>query len=65
MADISCKVTREETVVSVYTAKGEEVVANAGIEAEKIQELPASPLANRAKEWQEKQFSALKELDFR
>ncbi len=62
MADISCRITQDGTTVSVYTAKGDEIVAAAGIEAEKVEEPPANELADRAKEWQEKQFSALKEL---
>ena len=62
MADISCKITRDGTTVSVYTPKGEQIVAAAGIEAEKITDLPINALAGRAQEWQEKQFSALRQL---
>lgn len=65
MADISCRITPEGTTFTVYTSKGEEIAKAAGIEAQKAEAPSPNPLAERAQEWQNRDFSALRDTPAR
>lgn len=62
MADISCRITPEKTFVTVNSKKGEEIIAAAEIIAEQEESPSREQLKERADQYQEKDFSSLKEM---
>ena len=62
MADISCSIGQEPTVITVNTEKGKEIISAANISAEERAKIESAPLKERAGQWQEKDFAEIRNM---